>query len=43
MHHLGHPSQVLPIVRYWILHIRIVSPESLRDEVEGEVRAWLPH
>lgn len=43
MHHLGHLNQVLPIMRYWILHIRIVSPESLPDELEGDVRTWLPH
>lgn len=38
---IGHANQVLPIVRYWIPHIRIISPESLQDELESEVRAWL--
>ncbi len=31
---VGHPNQVLPIVRYWIPHIRIVSPEGLQAAME---------
>ncbi|SFB54965.1 helix-turn-helix transcriptional regulator [Azotobacter beijerinckii] len=38
---IGHANQVLPIVRYWIPHIRIISPESLQDELENDVRAYL--
>ncbi len=26
---VGHSNQVMPIVRYWIPHIRIISPEGL--------------
>jgi predicted DNA-binding transcriptional regulator YafY len=28
-----HINQILPIVRYWIPHIRIISPESLQTEI----------
>ena len=38
---VGHPNQVLPIVRYWIPHIRIISPESLQGEMEREIRGYL--
>jgi predicted DNA-binding transcriptional regulator YafY len=38
---VGHPNQVLPIVRYWIPHIRIISPEGLQGEMEGEIRGYL--
>jgi len=38
---VGHVNQVLPIVRYWIPHIRIISPEGLQGEMEKEVRAYL--
>ena len=31
---VGHANQVLPIVRYWLPHIRIVSPEALQHELE---------
>lgn len=31
---VGHPNQILPIVRYWVPHIRIISPESLQAEFE---------
>jgi predicted DNA-binding transcriptional regulator YafY len=38
---VGHPNQVLPIVRYWIPHIRIISPEGLQEEMEQEmVSTW---
>lgn len=33
--------QILPIVRYWLPHIHIVSPESLRIELEDELRTYL--
>ena len=38
---VGHVNQVLPIVRYWIPHIRIISPEGLQDEMEKELRGYL--
>lgn len=38
---VGHVNQVLPIVRYWIPHIRIISPEGLQDELEKEIREYL--
>ena len=38
---IGHLNQVLPIVRYWIPHIRIISPEGLQDELEGDLKTYL--
>ena len=38
---VGHPNQVLPIVRYWIPHIRIISPEGLQGELESELARYL--
>lgn len=38
---VGHPNQVLPIVRYWIPHIRIISPEGLQVEMEQELATYL--
>lgn len=38
---VGHPNQVVPIVRYWIPHIRIVSPEGLQAEMESEISTYL--
>jgi len=32
---------VLPIVRYWIPHIRIISPEGLQEELEAELLGYL--
>jgi predicted DNA-binding transcriptional regulator YafY len=37
----AHPNQILPIVRYWIPHARIIEPKSWRDEVEAGLRAYL--
>jgi predicted DNA-binding transcriptional regulator YafY len=31
---VAHPNQILPIVRYWIPHVRIISPEGLQGEME---------
>lgn len=38
---VGHVNQVVPIVRYWIPHIRIISPEVLQKEIEQELRGYL--
>ena len=38
---VGHPNQVLPIVRYWIPHIKIISPEELQRELENGLSTYL--
>lgn len=38
---VGHANQVLPIVRYWIPHIRIISPEGLQAGLDQELRNYL--
>lgn len=38
---VGHPNQVIPIVRYWIPHIRIISPGNLQAEMEKEMKEYL--
>lgn len=38
---VGHPNQVLPIVRYWLPHIRVISPEVLQQELEQGMVEYL--
>lgn len=38
---VGHVNQIIPIVRYWIPHIRIVSPESLQNNLEKSLADYL--
>lgn len=38
---VGHVNQILPIVRYWIPHIRIISPEGLQGDMEQELRSYI--
>lgn len=38
---VGHANQILPIVRYWIPHIRIISPEGLQEEMEAGLAGYL--
>lgn len=37
----AHPNQILPIVRYWIPQVRIISPEAWQTEMEQELLAYL--
>lgn len=39
----GHPQQILPVVRYWIPHVRIVSPTSWQAELEASLGVYLSH
>lgn len=38
---VGHVNQIAPIVRYWIPHVRIISPESAQAELEKDIAAYL--
>lgn len=38
---VGHVNQVLPIVRYWIPHLRIISPEALQQQVEAGLAEYM--
>ena len=38
---VAHPNQILPIVRYWLPHVRIISPEGLQQDMENELRAYV--
>ena len=38
---VGHPNQILPIVRYWIPHIRVISPEGMQNEMESGLAEYL--
>ncbi len=37
---VGHANQVLPIVRYWIPHLRIIAPQELRVELEKALQNY---
>jgi len=38
---VGHINQILPIVRYWIPHISIVSPKTANVELRNSIKAYL--
>jgi predicted DNA-binding transcriptional regulator YafY len=38
---VGHTNQVLPIIRYWMPNIRIISPDSWQRDLEQEIRDYL--
>lgn len=39
--HINHNMQLLPLVRHWIPHVKIVDPEELQQELEIELRKYL--
>jgi hypothetical protein len=38
---VGHQNQILPIVRYWIPSVRIISPIIFQNAVEDGLRVYL--
>lgn len=38
---INHDMQLLPLIRFWIPHIKIVNPERLQDELESTLRMYL--
>lgn len=38
---VGHPNEVMPQIRYWIPHIRIISPDEMQARLEAELSSYL--
>lgn len=38
--HISHELQILPIVRYWIPHVKILSPDSLREALQQSLKEF---
>lgn len=38
---VGHPLQILPVVRYWMPHVRILRPVQWHDEMVAELKQTL--
>ena len=38
---ISHYQQILPLVRYWIPHVKIVNPVGLQEELEEELMSYL--
>lgn len=36
--HINHPNQLLPVVRYWLPHVRIVRPVELHEDLIDNLR-----
>ena len=36
-----HPREVVPIVQYWLPHIRVISPIEVQGEMEEVLRGYL--
>ena len=39
--HINHPNQLLPVVRYWLPHVRIVKPVQWHEELVAGLRQAL--
>jgi predicted DNA-binding transcriptional regulator YafY len=37
---VAHANQILPIVRYWLPHVRIISPEGLQADLLAQLQAY---
>ncbi|WP_318373611.1 helix-turn-helix transcriptional regulator [Enterobacter sp.] len=38
---VAHKKEILPVVQYWIPHLKILAPASLQSEMEAEIKSWL--
>ncbi|WP_286731059.1 helix-turn-helix transcriptional regulator [Acinetobacter sp. UBA1297] len=38
---ITHVTQILPLVRYWIPHLKIVNPVGLQEQIEEELKKYL--
>ncbi|WP_120430538.1 helix-turn-helix transcriptional regulator [Acinetobacter baylyi] len=40
---ITHNTQLLPLVRFWIPHVKIVNPEGMQGELENQLKEYLVH
>lgn len=38
---ISHKTEIIPVVQYWIPHMKIIAPESLQKELEQGIKNWL--
>lgn len=38
---VAHANQILPIVRYWLPNVKIISPKSLQADMEQQLKGYL--
>jgi predicted DNA-binding transcriptional regulator YafY len=38
---INHVNQLLPVVRYWLPHVRIISPTNWQQDLEAQLRDYL--
>lgn len=38
---INHINQLLPVVRYWLPHVRIISPTNWQQDLEAQLRDYL--
>jgi len=38
---MGHENQVIPIIKYWIPHIYVISPSGLQRSLENELKNYI--
>ncbi|WP_198579636.1 helix-turn-helix transcriptional regulator [Citrobacter portucalensis] len=38
---ISHRTEITPVVRYWIPHLKIIAPQSLQNELAQEIKTWL--
>ena len=40
---VAHPDQILPIVRYWLPYLHIVTPDDWQAKLEHKLQAYIKH
>ncbi|MGP2865470.1 helix-turn-helix transcriptional regulator [Serratia nevei] len=38
---ISHKNEIIPVVRYWIPHLKIIAPQNLHNELVQEIKIWL--
>jgi len=38
---ITHPMEIIPIVKYWMPHLKVLEPAQIRERIAKDVRKWL--
>lgn len=38
---ITHDMEIIPLVKYWIPHIKVIEPKRIQDEIERDLRKYL--
>ena len=38
---VNHPNEIVPLIKYWMPHLRVVGPEGIKEKIKADIQKFL--